>query len=105
MRSTRLSLPIVLLALSLSPAVAEDSDDCVEIAAGFERHFFGFPEIEQDTAERLVSWRASCAGQPPGGKGNVFALCQAQLPVGGAVFYWRKTGVNAETSGYEICDY
>lgn len=84
-------------------AQAGEAADCVQMAGDFADHFFGFPEVEQETIERLATWRGSCASQPPGGLGNVLALCQARSPDGSHVFYWRKTGIEAETSGYEIC--
>lgn len=89
----------------ITHAYAESGIDCLEMAHGFEQHYFGFPEFDDDTVEQLVTWRASCAAAPPEGKGNVIALCHARLADGGYVFYWRKAAVEAESSGYEICDY
>ncbi|MFJ1299297.1 hypothetical protein ACILG0_04975 [Pseudomonadota bacterium AL_CKDN230030165-1A_HGKHYDSX7] len=97
-----------LLALALATAtgtVRADNDlDCPELAQAFAKTYFAFPELKTNTIERLVTWRASCAAKAPKGDGNVRALCQADLPEGGQVFYWIKTGVNAESSGYQICD-
>lgn len=99
------ALAATMYFLSASTALSSETGDCKEMAASFASHFFGFPEIDAESIERLMTWRASCATEPPGGKGNVFALCTAQLSSDGYVFYWRKTGVDAETSGYEICEY
>lgn len=96
---------LVTFLTTATSAPASESGDCREMAKSFNGHFFGFPEIVSGTEEEFASWRASCATEPPGGLGNVFALCQAELPDGGHVFYWRKTAIDAETSGYEICDY
>ena len=94
----------LVLATTAGAARAENDLDCPALAQAYAKTYFAFPELKADTIERLVTWRASCAAKPPKGDGNVRALCQADLPEGGQVFYWIKTGVNAESGGYEICD-
>ncbi|OZI35579.1 hypothetical protein CEG14_10930 [Bordetella genomosp. 1] len=110
-RSLRHSaLAFGLAAASAAASAAAQADDapkevsCEALAQSFGKTYFAFPEIKPGKVERLVSWRAACTEKPPKGDGNVYRLCQADLPEGGQVFYWLKTGVNNESSGYEICD-
>lgn len=103
-RATFTALLGLALASAAGAARAENELDCPELAQAFAKTYFAFPALKTDTIERLVTWRASCSAKPPKGDGNVSALCQADLPEGGQVFYWIKTGVNAESSGYQICD-
>lgn len=104
MKQLLLIIP-VLLGTSTFHARAETSDDCLAIASAFKQTYFGFPDFDPKTVEQLVSWKASCASGPPQGKGNVVALCQAKMADGGFVFFWTKAAVEAESSGYELCDF
>jgi hypothetical protein len=57
--------------------------------------------------EELLTWRASCAEEPPKGSGNVEALCHATARTSNGssrmVFFWeRRDGANVQ-SGFEFC--
>lgn len=99
---------LIVISLLLGSAVldaAADDATCLELSQTFAQAYSGFPEIKAGTIEQIVSWKASCATKPPAGLGNVVALCLAALKGDGHVFYWTKAAIEAETSGYEICDY
>ncbi|WP_245872431.1 hypothetical protein [Brucella pituitosa] len=109
-RSFASHITVVALCLSCATfsAVAQTIDDdgtCPELAQKMSKIYFGFPEIVDGSIERFASWKASCATKAPAGQGNVVALCQGKLKGDGNVFYWIKAAVEAESSGYEICDY
>jgi hypothetical protein len=87
------------------PAFSQEDPACRDMAQAFKHIYFGFPDLKEETIEQIVSWKASCAKGPPQGRGNVVALCLAEIQGDGHVFYWTKAAVEAETSGYEICDY
>ncbi|WP_313028413.1 hypothetical protein [Brucella sp.] len=95
------------LVASSAQAQAQAIDDdgtCPELAQKMSEIYFGFPEIVDGSIERFASWKASCAAKAPAGQGNVVALCQGKLQGEGNVFFWIKAAVEAESSGYEICD-
>lgn len=99
----------VVLALGFvaSSALAQAIDDdgtCPKLAQDMSKIYFGFPEVVDGSIERFASWKASCAANAPAGQGNVVALCQGKLQGDGYVFFWIKAAVEAESSGYEICD-
>ena len=109
MRFSFTSLAAVLfMSFAASTAQAQTIDDdgtCPELAQKMSKIYFGFPEIIDGSIERFASWKASCATKAPAGQGNVVALSQGKLKGDGNVFYWIKAAVEAESSGYEICDY
>ncbi|WP_312469219.1 MULTISPECIES: hypothetical protein [Brucella] len=82
----------------------DDDGTCPELAQKMSKIYFGFPEIVDGSIERFASWKASCAAKAPAGQGNVVAFCQGKLQGEGNVFFWIKAAVEAESSGYEICD-
>jgi len=97
----------IFLSFAVSPSVAQAIDDdgtCPELAQKMSKIYFGFPEIVDGSIERFASWKASCAAKAPAGRGNIVALCQGKLQGDGNVFFWIKAAVEAESSGYEICD-
>jgi len=97
----------IVLSFLASTAIAqaiEDDGTCSELAQKMGSIYFGFPEILDGSIERFASWKASCAAKAPAGQGNIVALCQGKLKGDGYVFYWIKAAVEAESSGYEICD-
>lgn len=55
----------------------------------------------------FVTWRATCAEQPPTGEGNVMALCEGtSVRNDGSselLFFWSKTNRGKLTSGYLSC--
>lgn len=99
---------VISLSCFASSAVAQTIDDdgsCTELAQKMSGIYFGFPEMVNGSIERFASWKATCATKAPAGHGNIVALCQGKLNGDGHIFYWIKAAVEAESSGYEICDY
>lgn len=97
----------IFLCSYVSPSMAQAVDDdgtCPELAQKMSKIYFGFPEIVDGSIQRFASWKASCAAKAPAGRGNIVALCQGKLQGDGNVFFWIKAAVEAESSGYEICD-
>lgn len=55
----------------------------------------------------FVTWRATCAEEPPAGDGNVMALCEGtSVHYDGTselLFFWSKTNRGKIITGYEVC--
>ena len=100
MKSTAL---LLLGALLLASSAAAADETCADLGRRMSAAYAGFPQVESGSEQQLVTWRASCADDPPGGPGNVVRLCQAETQDGQSVFYWLKAKDGGEESGYQKC--
>lgn len=100
-----LAMPVLV-----SPARALDMP-CLQLGESIARMSgsagAGGSFVAIQNAERLVTWRASCAGSPPSGDGVVELLCQGTaVNAAGAesgVFYWQKRAAEGTVTGYQLC--
>ena len=100
MKSTAL-LPLVALLLASSAAVADAT--CADLSKKLAATYDGFPELSPGSEKQLVTWRSSCAEDPPDGPGDVVRICEAETQDGQFVFYWLKGRDGGEESGYQTC--
>ena len=90
-------------------AIAQDESEnikCQNIGEKVVKITAGAQKISN--IDTLVTWRASCAGKPPVGAGNVAALCDGDLVgkngVARRIFYWQMIKANGEENiGYHLC--
>lgn len=92
---------IALAVLALAPA-AHAAENCGDLSAAMHLLDASFPEVASGSEIQLVTWRASCAENPPAGAGNVSMLCEAETD-GKPVFFWVKDAGDHQTVGYASC--